>query len=131
MPNNTKSSGYLNVRMGTEEHQRLLEDYRRSTCRSVSEYVRYVLFSKRIVYTTRNQSIDDAIAELSRLRTEINAVGKNINQAVKILHVAVTPRERSFATDSLNKHLTQFTQTQGLLQLQINRIAAQWLQKSI
>lgn len=130
MTSNANHSGYLNVRMRKEERMRLQEDYQRSTCRSVSEYVRHVLFAKRIVYTTRNQSLDDAVAELSRLRTEVNAIGKNINQAVKILHVATTAAERKYATDVLDKHLQQFSQAQRGLQQHINQIAGVWLQKS-
>jgi predicted nucleic acid-binding Zn-ribbon protein len=34
----------------------------------------------------RNQSLDEFMSEIIRLRTELNGIGNNFNQAVKKLH---------------------------------------------
>jgi len=39
-----------------------------------------------IVTTYRNQSFDDYMAKMIRLRNELNGIGNNFNQAVKKLH---------------------------------------------
>lgn len=130
MTKEKESHRWLNVRVPTTEHQRLQQLYQSTTCRTFSEFIRAVLLSRKIITTTRNQSLDDAVAELSKLRAELNAIGKNINQVVKILHAAITPRERNFAMDTLTRHLEQFTRTQAAIQQQINGIAGQWLQES-
>ncbi len=36
---------------------------------------------------TRNQSLDDFMAEMIELRKELNAIGNNFNQAVHKLHI--------------------------------------------
>ena len=39
-----------------------------------------------MIAITRDQSLDDFMAEAIRLRNDLNNVGNNINQAVKKLH---------------------------------------------
>lgn len=57
-----------------------------STCRKLSDYVRRSIFDKPIVTTHRNQSIDALITEAVKLRNELNSLGNNLNQAVKMLY---------------------------------------------
>ena len=57
-----------------------------STCRKLSDYLRRSLFGKPIVTTYRNSSMDNIMTELARVRTELNALGNNLNQAVKKLN---------------------------------------------
>lgn len=52
----------------------------------MSTWARQALLNKTIVTVTRNQSEDDMMAEIIRLRNELNAIGKNFNQAVKKLN---------------------------------------------
>lgn len=73
-------------RLTPDEYAKIEKKWKASTCRKLSEYVRRILFDKPIVTTYRNSSQDDAMAELVKLRTELNAVGNNFNQSVKKLH---------------------------------------------
>lgn len=73
-------------RLTPDEYAKIERKWKASTCRKLSEYVRRMLFDKPIVTTYRNSSQDDAMAELVKLRTELNAVGNNFNQSVKKLH---------------------------------------------
>lgn len=57
-----------------------------STCRSISEYGRRILLEKSITVNHRNQSLDDFMTEMIKLRNELNAIGNNLNQSVKKLH---------------------------------------------
>ncbi len=56
---------WLNVRVPPADHQRLHELYKKSTCQSFSEFVRAVLLSRKIVFTTRDRSLDELIRELA------------------------------------------------------------------
>ena len=60
--------------------------FEKSLCPKLSDYARKNLLQKPIVLKYRNRSVDDLILEISRLRTELNAVGNNYNQTVKKLH---------------------------------------------
>lgn len=73
-------------RLTPSEYTKIEKKWKASTCRKLSEYVRRRLFDKPVVTTYRNSSQDDLLAELTKLRNELNAVGNNFNQAVKKLH---------------------------------------------
>jgi len=77
---------WLHLRLTPDEHQKIVKEFSKSTCRKLSDYARKNLMQKPIVNTYRNQSLDDFMAEMIRLRGELNAIGNNFNQAVKKLH---------------------------------------------
>lgn len=76
----------IGLRLTPDEYAKIEKKWKVSTCRKLSDYVRRSLFEKPIVTTYRSSSQDDLMAELTRLRIELNAIGNNFNQAVKRLH---------------------------------------------
>lgn len=76
----------VGLRLTPDEYAKIEKKWKASTCRKLSNYVRRSLFDKPVVTTYRNSSQDDLMEELTRLRSELNAVGNNFNQAVKKLH---------------------------------------------
>lgn len=76
----------IGLRLTPDEYTKIEKKWKVSTCRKLSDYVRRSLFEKPIVTTYRSSSQDDLMTELTRLRTELNAIGNNFNQAVKRLH---------------------------------------------
>lgn len=76
----------LNVRLTPEEFQQVLRKVQRTTCRRTSEYVRKLLLSEPVTINHRNQSFDEVMIELTRLRRDLATAGNNLNQAVKRLH---------------------------------------------
>lgn len=118
---------WLHLRMSEEEHKSLIKAFRKSTCRKLAEYARKALLAKPVVGSYRNQSLDDFMAEMIRLRNELSAVGNNFNQAVKKLHtldrsqqveqwMIVTEMDRR----SLQRSIESIEKT-------IGKIADQWL----
>ena len=77
----------VGLRLTDAEYDRIATQWQQSTCRKLSEYIRDRLFNRPIITQYRNQSMDDAMAELMQIRTEINHIGHNFNQAVKKLHL--------------------------------------------
>ena len=77
---------WLHLRLTPDEYQKIMKEFNKSTCRKMSDYARKNLLQKPIISTYRNQSLDDFMAEMIRLRGELNAIGNNFNQAVKKLH---------------------------------------------
>ena len=73
-------------RLTAVEYEKIERKWKASTCRKLSDYIRRSLFDKPVVTTYRNSSQDDLLAELTRLRIKLNAVGNNFNQVVKKLH---------------------------------------------
>ncbi|MVZ67333.1 plasmid mobilization relaxosome protein MobC [Sphingobacterium sp. DK4209] len=77
----------IGIRVTIEEFQQLENSRKRSTSRKLSEYLRSLLLRKPIVKYYRNQSIDESMTLLIQLRNELNAIGVNLNQAVKKLYL--------------------------------------------
>ena len=77
---------WFHLRLTPDEYQKIMKEFNKSTCRKISDYARKNLLQKPIISTYRNQSLDDFMAEMIRLRGELNAIGHNFNQAVKKLH---------------------------------------------
>lgn len=76
----------LQVRLSPGDLKKIEDKCSRSTSKKLSEYVRKILLDKPITFYTRNQSLDDFMAEMMALRNELNAIGNNFNQVVKRLH---------------------------------------------
>ncbi len=83
---NNNRTKWLHLRLTSDEHQKIVKEFSKSTCRKLSDYARKNLLQKPIVNKYRNESLDDFMAEMIRLRAELNAIGNNFNQAVKKLH---------------------------------------------
>lgn len=82
----TNRTRIIGLRLTPEEYAQIEQKWKNTSCRKLSDYIRRHLFEKPIVTTYRSKSEDDAIEELSRLRTELNHIGNNFNQAVKRLN---------------------------------------------
>lgn len=52
----------------------------------LSEYARNVLLQKPVQVKVRNQSADEILSALLKIKKELNAIGNNFNQAVHKLH---------------------------------------------
>ena len=87
-----------------------------------------MLLGKPLIATYRNQSLDDFMSEMIRLRSELNSIGNNFNQAVKKLHTLQhIPEFRNWIlTYELEKQTLQNKVEE--IKNRINKIADQWLQ---
>jgi hypothetical protein len=123
-PNRTRIMG---LRLTPKEYAEIEKKWKASTCRKLSDYVRRILFEKPVVTTYRNRSMDDFLEEMGQLRSDLNHIGNNFNQAVKRLHtLQQIPEFRdwlaSFETEkiSLNYKVEE-------IKNHIRKIAESWL----
>ena len=77
---------WLHLRLTEDEQSKLNKLHSASFCPKISDYARSVLLGKPIIAAYRNKSMDDFMAEMIRLRTELNSIGNNFNQVVKRLN---------------------------------------------
>ena len=82
----TIRSKWLTLRLSETEEKKLLTLFEKTTAQSLSEYARLVLLQQPVTILYRNQSADELLPELIRLKNELGAIGNNFNQAVKRLH---------------------------------------------
>lgn len=79
---------WLTLRLKPDEYKTLNTSFKKTTFRKMSEYTRSVLLEKPITVTYRDRSMDEVLEELILLRKELNAIGNNLNQAVRNINSA-------------------------------------------
>lgn len=123
--NSTNRTRIIGLRLTPKEYQEIEGKWKASTCRKLSDYARHCLFEKPIVKSYRNKSLDDFMAEMILLRTELNHIGNNFNQAVKKLHtlnsigefkswlIAYEVEKRTLFNkiDEIKKHIQKFAES--------------------
>lgn len=125
---NNNRTKWLHLRLKPEEYTKLQKQFKKTTCRKLSDYARKILLGKPVVATYRNQSLDDFMSEMIQLRGELNSIGNNVNQAVKKLHtLQQIPEFRSWI---ITYELEKETLSNKVEEIKnrINKIAEQWLQ---
>ena len=71
----------------TEDELRKIKAFSKSVVgRGVSNYARNILLQKPVIVKYQNESANDILSEMIRLKNELNAIGNNFNQAVHRLH---------------------------------------------
>ncbi|MEO8766393.1 MAG: plasmid mobilization relaxosome protein MobC [Ginsengibacter sp.] len=83
---NNNRTRWLHLRLTPVEYEKIHGQFSKTTCRKLSEYARKILLGKPLIITTRDQFLDDFMAETIRLRNDLNGIGNNFNQVVKKLH---------------------------------------------
>ncbi len=125
----TKNSRYkwLHIRLKEEEHNKINKKFSASTCRKLSEYSRRVLLDKTVTVNQRNQSLDDFMAEMIKLRAELNVIGNNINQSVKKLHTLCPMQELKNWIILNENHQKALHKKVEEIKCKINKISDEWL----
>jgi hypothetical protein len=118
----------IGLRLTPEEFDKLEGWRRQSTTPEISEFIRRALFGKPITMNQRNQSLDDFMAEMMRLRTELNAVGNNFNQAVKKLHQLENTGGVGAWTERYDRDQMELLEKMGSIKEKMNQISDEWLQ---
>lgn len=128
MSETKKRDKWLHIRLKEDEHSKINKKFSNSTCRKLSEYARRVLLDKVITVNQRNQSLDDFMAEMIRLRNELNAIGNNFNQSVKKLHTLNQLEEfKNWLTSNENNQKNLLEKVEEI-KSKINQISDKWLQ---
>ena len=94
----------------------------------ISDYSRKILLAKPVTSTCRNESLDDFMTEMIRLRSELNGIGNNFNQAVKKLHtLQLVPEFKGWIITYELEKVIFFNKVEEIKN-RINKMADEWLQ---
>ena len=119
---------FVGLKFTAEEFKKIEASWKKSTHRKLSDYLRPLVLGKPITLFTRDQSLDDFMAELIKLRNELIRVGNNYNQVVYKLH---TMRQFSDIRTWLISHENagkMLQQRLDSIQTYIDKADAKWLQ---
>jgi hypothetical protein len=100
--------------------------FKATTSRKLSDYLRHVLLNGSVTIRTRNQSLDDFMAEMIQLRTQFQAVGNNLNQAVHKLHTFREAKEVLPWIIAYELQVKDFVKKVEEIKLRINQLADKW-----
>ena len=119
----------ITIRLKEVEFNQLDAQFRKTTCRKLSDYLRRRMLAKPITIMYRNASADAFLTEMIGLKNELSAIGKNFNQMVKRLHAFDHSSEvkawaviNESSKENLNKKMKDILE-------KLNQIYEQWLQK--
>jgi hypothetical protein len=118
----------IGLRLTGDEYSALEKAWKKSTVKKLSEYVRRVLFGKAVTVYTRNQSLDELMAELVLLRRELKAIGVNFNQAVHRLNMLDHSPQMQRWVEAFMRDKELFFVKADEIKMKINFISEQWLQ---
>lgn len=119
---------WLHLRLSEEEFKILQKYFEESLCPKLSDFARLNLLKKPVVLKYRNTSFDDSMAELIKLRAELNSIGNNFNQAVKKLHSQSQISEFKVWILSFETDKKMLFNSIGEIEIIIRNLAEKWLQ---
>lgn len=118
----------IGLRLTADEYTQVEKSWKNSTIKKLSEYVRRILFGKPVTVYTRDQSLDELVAELVLLRKELNAIGVNFNQAVHRLNTMDHVPQFQGWLAGFNRDKTVLFGKLDEIKVKMDLIADQWLQ---
>ena len=120
----------VTVRFTPEEFNTINSQFKKSTAKVISDYIRSILLAGKITLYYRNKSLDLLIEELKLLRRELAAVGNNFNQVVKKINSVKDAADLNFWLDMAMLLQKQLLEKTGNINDKIAQISDKWLQGS-
>jgi hypothetical protein len=124
-----KRNKWKNIRFTEKELESLQRKFRNSTSSQLSHYMREILLGRPVVIKYRNESLDHFMEELIAMKQELNAIGNNLNQAVKKLHtLKQIPEFRQWIAghETIQQQVQERTKH---IEEQIAKMSEKWLQE--
>ncbi|MCE7059727.1 hypothetical protein [Dyadobacter sp. CY343] len=74
----------LTLCLNQKEYDRLLKRLGCSTCRNMGEFIRKLALATPVTYNQRNQSLDELLNELIRLRMQLIRIEQNVELSAQV-----------------------------------------------
>lgn len=118
----------IGLRLTADEYGVLEKNWKKTTVRKLSEYVRRLLFGKSFTVYTRDKSKDELLAEMTLLRRELNAIGVNFNQAVHRLNMLDHAPQMQAWVQRFEQDKERYFLVVENIQARLKIIGSAWLQ---
>ncbi|MFD2035437.1 hypothetical protein ACFSKL_11580 [Belliella marina] len=133
MPENKEKTNNLTRRVESRisetKFQELLTILSRSQNQTMSSLIRDILCKQKLVVTTYDKSLDVFLEELSLIHQEINAIGVNANQIVRVFHKTGNLSKKLALAKKVATSLNEVLKKQDHLKMTISPLLEKWLQK--
>jgi len=121
---------WKNLRFKPEEYKLLEKRFKKTSFRKLSEYMRSVLLEKPVTVNYRDKAMDDVLEEMILLRQELNAIGNNLNQAMRSINNAQSNADTRLWINLLSVINTKLEPSISQIKERMNQYADIWSQKS-
>jgi hypothetical protein len=117
----------VGVRFDQKTYSILKELVQKTNCHSVGELVRRIIVKNKIRFYSIDSTMDVPINEIIRIKEELNAIGRNINQITHEFHTADTATQKLFLALKVNEKYQQATNKINPLFAIISELGGKWL----
>ncbi|MFH7000984.1 hypothetical protein [Flavobacterium bizetiae] len=131
MKTETKKSGkyfYVYIGLPLEKYTNMEQEYKKSTCRSLSEYFRNLLTNKPVTIRHRNQSLEDLIEEIASLNDHMNQMRTNAYQILEKLKDQQQISEFTSLLTGFETSIGHLSERINQIKIQIEKIVEKWSQ---
>lgn len=117
----------LYTRVNDQKYEELRRLLLQNPSKDMSSLIRDILHHRPVKVYTRDLTLDNLMEELARLRTEIRAIGVNINQITRLFNTYPEPQKKHFyAKMAFKEYQAIDSQVTQLLAI-ISKLAKKWL----
>jgi hypothetical protein len=115
------------TRITDKKYQELQTILSKSKDETLSGLVRKIIYRQRVKVYHHDETINIVMEELAALRTEIRAIGININQVTRLFNTYPEPKRKEFyAKIAFKSYVSTETKIDELLDI-ISKLAKKWL----
>ncbi|HEX9504101.1 MAG TPA: plasmid mobilization relaxosome protein MobC [Patescibacteria group bacterium] len=118
---------HVTIRIGEEKFNELKKLLDGNSQNDMSRLLRDILHNKPITVFTKDKTLDNLMEELAKLRSEIRAIGVNINQITRLFNTYPEPQRKAlFAKMAFKEHQALEPKITALLEI-VSKLAKRWL----
>lgn len=118
----------IGLRVSEPFYKKLKTWLAQSNCRTVAELARVILYKERVNWYYKNAELESVALELSGIRKELNAMGRNINQITRAFHQADSNASRNHHAERIAAEYKKVGAKVELLLATTAQISKKWLQ---
>ena len=117
----------LYTRVNDQKYQELVALLLQNPRNDMSSLIRSILHNRKVKIFIRDQTLDNVMEQLARIRGEIRSIGVNINQITRFFNTYPEPHKKAtYAKMAFQEYLSIEPKVDELL-LIISKLAKKWL----
>lgn len=117
----------VETRVNAEKYAELTALLAQSRHQTMSEIVRDILYNRKIIVETHDNTLDKLMEQLSGIRKELQSIGVNINQVTHYFHLNKDPEAKLFNVLEIAKLYQQTDKKVSVLLTLMAQLSLQWL----
>lgn len=119
----------IETRVDEAKYQELQGLLKSSRYRNMSELLRDLIYDKKIILVTHDNSLDLVMQQLSATHAELHAIGVNINQVTRYFNAVKDAATKTYHALNIAGQYRAVGEKVDILFTLISKLSVRWLQK--